>query len=246
MHGGSHRRTSDDECRCQHGLAFVGRGLTLRQQAVPLLFRITDPAPGLSIGTSVTVTVQTPRRSGGIVLAAALLPVVNGSLTLRKLPGDVLPDINKPLVTLMIEAEGLAPEEVVLLVSFPIETAINGMPGVTRVRSVSGVGLSIVFVEFDWGTDIWVNRRRVGEQLTLVRAQLPPSVLPQRAPVSSIMGEIMLVAMSTDGQAGPMPLRELADWVVRPRPATNARCCGRSGARAWCMSWPAWVWRWRS
>ena len=155
-------------------------------------------------------------RNRLFVLVAALVLVVYGGLTVQRLPVDVFPDLNKPVITLMTEAEGLAPEEVELLVSFPIETAMNGMPGVTRVRSVSGVGLSIVYVEFDWSTDIWINRQQVAERLSLVREQLPPRVSPQMAPVSSIMGEIMLVAMSSES-VGPMELRELADWVVRPR-----------------------------
>lgn len=152
------------------------------------------------------------------VVAASLLLLVYGMLTLKQLPVDVLPDLNKPTVTLMTEAEGMAPEEVEQLISFPIETAMNGMPGVTRVRSVSGIGLSIVYVEFDWGTDIYRNRQQIAERLSLVREQIPVGITPQMGPISSIMGEIMLIAMTVDpSKASPMQARELADWVVRPR-----------------------------
>ncbi|MEE7455945.1 CusA/CzcA family heavy metal efflux RND transporter [Methylorubrum populi] len=151
-----------------------------------------------------------------IVLAIASVLVLLGAFTVTKLPVDVFPDLNKPTVTIMTEAEGYAPQEVEQLVSYPIETRINGLPGVSRVRSVSGVGLSIVYVEFDWGTDIYRNRQQVAERLSLVRDQLPPNVTPQMGPISSIMGQILLIAVTSD-KASPMEVREAADFVIRPR-----------------------------
>jgi len=157
------------------------------------------------------------------VLAASILLLVYGLMTLKQLPVDVFPDLNKPTVTLMTEAAGMAPEEVEQLITFPIETAMNGLPGVTRVRSVSGIGLSVIYVEFDWGTDIYRNRQQIAERLSLVREQIPAGITPQMGPISSIMGEIMLIAMTVDpAQATPMQARELADWVVRPRLLTIA------------------------
>ena len=155
-------------------------------------------------------------RNRLMVLAAALVLVLLGIFSASRLPIDVFPDLNKPTVTIMTESEGLAPPEVEQLVSFPIETQMNGVPGVTRVRSVSGVGLSIVYVEFDWGTDIYRNRQQIAERLSLVRAQLPPNTVPQIGPISSIMGQILLVAMTSE-KASAMEVREAADFVVRPR-----------------------------
>ncbi|TXH95896.1 MAG: efflux RND transporter permease subunit [Rheinheimera sp.] len=152
------------------------------------------------------------------VLGAALILLIYGSFSLRQLPVDVFPDLNKPTVTLLTEAGGMAPEEVEQLVSFPLETSMNGMPGVSRVRSVSGVGLSVLYIEFDWGSDIYRNRQMVAERLSLAGEQLPEGVVPQLGPVSSIMGEILLLAIPADpDQVSPMLVREFADWVVRPR-----------------------------
>jgi CzcA family heavy metal efflux pump len=156
-------------------------------------------------------------RNRLLVIAFAAVLVLFGAFTATKLPVDVFPDLNKPTVTIMSESEGLAPPEVEQLVSFPIETQMNGLPGVTRVRSVSGVGLSIIYVEFDWGTDIYRNRQQIAERLSLLRDQLPANVTPQMGPINSIMGQIVLAAMTAPDSVSPMELREIADFVVRPR-----------------------------
>ena len=146
-----------------------------------------------------------------------LILVGYGAFTLLRLPIDVFPDLNRPTVNILTEAEGLAPQEVEQLVTFPIETAVNGMPGVVRVRSVSGIGLSVVYVEFDWGVDIYRARQLAAERLALIREQLPRNLNPQMGPVTSIMGEIMLIAVTSDGRVSPMEVREIADFVLRPQ-----------------------------
>ena len=163
-----------------------------------------------------TLLVTQSLRNRLLVLTLAAVLVLYGAFAVTRLPVDVFPDLNRPTVTIMTEAEGLAPQEVEQTVTFPLETQMNGLPGVTRVRSVSGVGLSVTYVEFDWGTDIYRNRQQVSERLATVRPQLPPTVTPMMGPVSSIMGQIVMVALTGD-RVSPMELREIADFTIRPR-----------------------------
>src|SRR5215510_7718872 len=150
-----------------------------------------------------------------VVVIAAIGLLIYGGIVAFRAPVDVFPDLTAPTVTILTESHGMAPEEVEALVSLPIEAAMNGTAGVFRVRSNSAAGISIVFVEFNLGTDIFRARQLVTEKLGQVR--LPAGIRPPvLGPIASTMGEIMLISM-TSNTTSPMELRSLADWVVRPR-----------------------------
>ncbi len=157
------------------------------------------------------------RNRLSIVIAAVLLAVAGVWVTTR-MEVDVFPDLNAPTVVVMTEAQGMAAEEVERLVTFPIETSLNGATDVRRVRSQSTTGFSVVWVEFDWDTDIYIARQIVSERLVSVEEQLPPSAgQPTLGPQSSILGEMMIVGLTADGDTSLEELRTMADWVVRPR-----------------------------
>ena len=153
-----------------------------------------------------------------IVLGVSLLLILAGAQTVQELPVEVLPDLTKPTVIILTESPGLAPEEVEVNVTQPIERALMGVAGLTRLRSNSDVSLSLVYAEFGWGTDIYRARQFVQERLQGVRGTLPRGVEPFLTPVASLMGEILLVGLRSTNAAVPPPeVRSLADWVVRPR-----------------------------
>jgi HME family heavy-metal exporter len=153
-----------------------------------------------------------------LVLIAAVVLMVYGAFTLTRTPVDVFPDLNKPTITIMTEAGGMAAEEVEQLITFPLETTMNGLPGVESVRSTSSAGLSFLYVTFDWSVDIYRARQLVAERLSAMEEGLPPGLVPRMGPISSIMGEIMQIAIPVDEKKiSAMAVREYADWVLRPR-----------------------------
>ena len=149
------------------------------------------------------------------VLLGAILLTVGGFYTGKQMDIDVFPDLTAPTVVVMTDAHGMAAEEVERLVTFPIETAVNGATNVRRVRSASSQGFSFVWVEFDWGADIYKARQVVSEKMVTLNGVLPPNVVPELAPQSSVMGEIMLIGLQADSTS-MMELRTLADWIIKP------------------------------
>ena len=153
-----------------------------------------------------------------IILCISVIVLVLGFKTGSELPVEVLPDLTKPTVTILTESPGLAPEEVEALITQPIENSLMGVAGLTRLRSTSDIALSLVFAEFEWGTDIYKARQFVQERLQVARESLPDDTQPYLTPVASLMGEVLLIGVkSSDGKTPPMDLRTIADWTIRIR-----------------------------
>jgi len=153
-----------------------------------------------------------------LILAFALVVLILGIKTASELPVEVLPDLTKPTVTILTESPGFSPEEVETLVTVPLENSLMGVTGVTRLRSINDISLSLVFIEFEWGTDIYQARQFVQERLTGATEVLPEGITPYMTPVASLMGNIMLVGLvDPSGQTKPRDLRTLADWTVSRR-----------------------------
>jgi len=162
--------------------------------------------------------VEASLRNPIVVIALALILLVVGVVQTRQLPVDVLPDLTRPMVTVQAETAGLAPEDVESQVTFPLETALSGLQGVSRIRSVSSPGLSVIYAEFEWGTDPFRNRQLVAERVDSIRSQLSPIAEPRIGPLTSLMGEIYLVALQAAPEnSSPQQLREHADWALRPK-----------------------------
>lgn len=162
--------------------------------------------------------VEASLRGRVLVLAAAIVLLALGVRAAGKLSVDVLPDLTRPMVTVQTETAGLAPEDVESLVTFPIETALSGLQDVARIRSVTSPGLSVVYAEFDWDSDPWRDRQLVAERVDAIRSQLAPIAEPRIGPLTSLMGEILLVSLqSRSGDTTPQQLRTLADWTLRPK-----------------------------
>lgn len=165
----------------------------------------------------ITQVIRWSLKNRLFVVVGALLLLLWGGYETVRMPVDVFPDLTAPTVTVVVEAHGMAPQEVETLVTFPIETALNGASGVRRVRSSTGVGIAVIFAEFEWGTDIYQARQIVAEKLQLAREALPPELpTPALAPVTSIMGEVMFIALTSDRHSS-MELKTTADWVLRRR-----------------------------
>ena len=158
------------------------------------------------------------------IIAGVICLIFGGFYSAENMDIDVFPDLTAPTVVIMTDCQGMASEEVERLVTFPIETAVNGATNVRRVRSTSGYGTSFVWVEFDWGMDVFRARQIISEKMVAITEELPDGITPQMAPQSSVMGEILFIGLQTDSTrvkpdrlpTSMMELRSLADWVIKP------------------------------